>query len=56
MHAVTVDTSSLLYLHRVGLLELLPELYEPILVPEAVVRELEAASQQISVPAPRTIQ
>jgi predicted nucleic acid-binding protein len=55
MHAATVDTSSLLYLHRIGLLELLDRLYSPILVPQAVLSELDAARDELSVPDPRAI-
>jgi predicted nucleic acid-binding protein len=36
------NTSPLLYLHRVGILDWLPQLFDSIWVPEAVVRELEA--------------
>ena len=35
------NTSPLLYLHRVGVLEWLPQLFDSVWVPEAVVRELE---------------
>jgi predicted nucleic acid-binding protein len=38
---VVSDTSPLQYLHQAGLLQLLPALYDHILVPEAVVAELE---------------
>ncbi|OFV87171.1 MAG: nucleic acid-binding protein [Acidobacteria bacterium RBG_16_68_9] len=40
MPEVIADTSPLQYLHQLGLLHLLPALYQRIIVPEAVVREL----------------
>jgi predicted nucleic acid-binding protein len=39
---VIADTSPLLYLHRVHLLDLLPRLYGRVLVPPAVAAEIEA--------------
>jgi hypothetical protein len=42
MPEVIVDTSPLQYLHQLELLDLLPELYGEILVPEGVVREIAA--------------
>jgi predicted nucleic acid-binding protein len=41
-----VNTSPLFYLHRLGLLKILHELYGNITVPEAVVRELERGHVQ----------
>ena len=41
-----VDTSSLFYLHRLGLLELLKKLYSQITVPEAVKKELKEGQAQ----------
>lgn len=43
---VISNTSPLFYLHRLRHLELLRELYQRIIVPEAVVRELEAGRDQ----------
>ena len=40
------NTSPLLYLHRVGLLELLPELFGQLWVPGAVDRELKQGQQR----------
>ncbi len=40
MRDVVANTSPLLYLHQLGLLELLPRLYERVVVPSAVVAEL----------------
>jgi predicted nucleic acid-binding protein len=37
---VVTNTSPLLYLHRLGRLDLLPTLYETLVVPEAVLAEL----------------
>lgn len=42
MAKLICNTSPLQYLHQLGLLAILPELAEEILVPEAVVLELEA--------------
>jgi predicted nucleic acid-binding protein len=42
MPEVIVDTSPLQYLHQLGLLDLLPELYGKVLIPESVVREIAA--------------
>jgi predicted nucleic acid-binding protein len=45
------NTSPLLYLHMVGQLELLPQLYGQVLIPPAVQAELEAGAQRgVSVP------
>jgi hypothetical protein len=47
MHEVTiVNTSPLFYLHRLGLLQLLKELYGHITVPEAVKKELKEGRAQ----------
>jgi predicted nucleic acid-binding protein len=42
MPEVIVDTSPLQYLHQLELLDLLPDLYGKILIPESVVREIAA--------------
>ncbi|MEK7414236.1 MAG: DUF3368 domain-containing protein [Planctomycetota bacterium] len=42
---VIADTSPLLYLHRAHILHLLPSLYGHILVPPAVVAEIEAGQR-----------
>jgi predicted nucleic acid-binding protein len=42
MPEVIADTSPLQYLHQLGLLDLLPELYGNVLIPESVVREIAA--------------
>ncbi len=45
------NTSPLLYLHLVGQLELLPQLYGQVLIPPAVQAELEAGAQRgVNVP------
>lgn len=41
MPEVVSDTSPLQYLHQAGLLDLLPRLYDRVLVPEAVALEIE---------------
>jgi hypothetical protein len=43
---VIANTSPLFYLHRLGLLEILPKLYGSIMIPEAVARELEKGASQ----------
>jgi predicted nucleic acid-binding protein len=43
---VISNTSPLFYLHQLGHLDLLQKLYEKIVVPEAVVAELEAGRDQ----------
>jgi predicted nucleic acid-binding protein len=43
---VIADTTPLLYLHRIGLLTLLPRLYGQVHVPPAVVAELEQGRRQ----------
>ncbi len=45
--SVIVNTSPLLYLHQVGYLELLQKLYKSVIVPEAVVQELEIGAKQV---------
>ncbi len=40
MHEITVNTSPLQYLHQLGCLDLLAQLYGNVLVPTAVVQEL----------------
>ena len=51
------NTSPLLYLHRIGALEWLPRLFERVLVPLAVVEELDAgAAQGHDVPDVRQLQ
>lgn len=51
MPEVIVDTSPLQYLHQLGLLELLPDFYGEILIPESVVREI-AAGRALGVALP----
>jgi len=51
MPEVIVDTSPLQYLHQLGLLDLLPDLYGEILIPESVVREI-AAGRALGVALP----
>ena len=49
--SVVADTSPLMYLHLTGHLSILHELYETIIVPIAVQRELEVGqSQSFDVP------
>jgi predicted nucleic acid-binding protein len=56
MHDVVTNTSPLLYLHQLGLLELLPRLYERVVVPSPVVAELsDGASLGYDVPSPSTL-
>ena len=43
---IVSDTSPLFYLHRVGCLELLRRLYGNIIVPQAVIAELEEGREQ----------
>lgn len=43
---VISNTSPLFYLHQIGHLELLQRLYGQIIIPEAVIRELEAGRLQ----------
>jgi uncharacterized protein len=43
---VISNTSPLFYLYRLGHLELLQKLYQQVIVPEAVVRELKAGQDQ----------
>ncbi|XWK87639.1 MAG: DUF3368 domain-containing protein [Phormidium sp.] len=48
---VIVNTSPLLYLHQVGQLQLLQQLYDKITVPTAVTQELEVGKEQgVNVP------
>lgn len=51
MPEVIVDTSPLQYLHQLGLLDLLPNFYGEILIPESVVREI-AAGRALGVALP----
>jgi uncharacterized protein len=51
MPEVIVDTSPLQYLHQLGLLDLLPDLYGEILIPASVVREI-AAGRALGVALP----
>jgi len=44
--SVIVNTSPIFYLNRLGLLELLKELYETIIVPPAVIHELKQGKKQ----------
>jgi predicted nucleic acid-binding protein len=54
---VIVNTSPLLYLHQVGSLELLQQLYGVITVPPAVPQELEIGNRQgVDVPDINSIQ
>lgn len=47
MHEVIVsNTTPIFYLHRVGYLELLRKLYDEIIVPDAVIEELEEGRKQ----------
>lgn len=46
MREVVCDTSPLQYLHQVGLLHLLPDLYGTVIVPAAVAHELEQGRLQ----------
>lgn len=56
MRDVVTNTSPLLYLHQLGLLELLPRLYERVIVPTAVVAELSDGGRfGYDVPAPATL-
>lgn len=56
MRDVVTNTSPLLYLHQLRLLELLPRLYERVVVPSAVVAELsDGARLGYDVPAPSTL-
>jgi len=51
MPEVIVDTSPLQYLHQLGLLDLLPDFYGEILIPESVIREI-AAGRALGVALP----
>jgi predicted nucleic acid-binding protein len=54
--SVIVNTSPLLYLHQVGYLELLQNLYGMVIVPNAVVQELEVGARQgVNVPNINTL-
>jgi predicted nucleic acid-binding protein len=46
MPEVIADTSSIQYLHQTDLLDLLPTLYQRILIPQAVVDELTQGRSQ----------
>jgi hypothetical protein len=53
---VVTNTSPLLYLHRLRLIEVLPQLYTRVVVPTAVVRELaEGGRCGHDVPSPATL-
>jgi predicted nucleic acid-binding protein len=53
MRDVVTNTSPLLYFHQLGLLDLLPRLYERVVVPSAVVAELsDGARFGYDVPTP----
>ncbi|MES1211128.1 MAG: DUF3368 domain-containing protein, partial [Acidobacteriota bacterium] len=51
MPEVIANTSPLQYLFQLDLLDLLPQLYEEVLVPEGVVRELRSGTDR-GVPLP----
>ena len=56
MRDVVTNTSPLLYLHQLGLISLLPDLYERVVVPTAVVGELEEGARLgYSVPSPEAL-
>jgi hypothetical protein len=56
MRDVVTNTSPLLYLHQLGLLDLLPRMYGRVVVPSAVVGELsDGARLGYDVPAPSTL-
>lgn len=56
MRDVVTNTSPLLYLHQLKLMDLLPRLYQRIVVPSAVVTELaEGARSGYDVPSPATL-
>ena len=56
MAEVLCDTSSMQYLHQLGLLHLLPQLAERVLVPQAVVEELAVGrALGFNVPDPTTL-
>jgi len=56
MPEVIVDTSPLQYLHQLDLLDLLPEFYGKILIPESVVREIAAGhALGVALPELRTL-
>lgn len=56
MPEVIVDTSPLQYLHQLGLLDLLPDLYGEILIPESVVREIATGrALGVALPEPSTL-
>ncbi len=56
MRDVVTNTSPLLYLHQLGLLEILPRLYERVVVPTAVVEELlEGGRRGYDVPTPESL-
>lgn len=53
MPEVVADTSPIQYLFQAGLLDLLPRLYRSVVIPEAVVQELEAGrARGIQLPEP----
>jgi predicted nucleic acid-binding protein len=54
---IIVNSSPLQYLHQVGLLDLLPNLFGRIVVPDAVILELAAGRQLgVSLPEPESIE
>ncbi len=56
MPEIACDTSALQYLHQLGALEILPALSERVLIPPAVVAELEAGrSKGVDLPDPAAI-
>ncbi len=56
MLEVIVDTSPLQYLHQLDLLDLLPDLYGKVLIPESVVREIAAGhSLGVALPELKTL-
>ncbi len=46
MRDAVVNTSQLIYLHRVGTLDLMPRLFREVSVPSAVVDELQEGLQR----------
>lgn len=53
MHEVVCDTSPLQYLHQLGLLEMLPQIYGRVLIPQAVADEIRAGLKAgVNLPVP----